>query len=73
MKKDQLKLKGFVWRAEQILLLKGVYIEKILDLFGKGGLVKKVENRKYGTSLQAPKVQLIEDFAVFCVSLAIFV
>jgi CRP-like cAMP-binding protein len=63
-------LAGFVPRAESVLLQKAEYLQHILDAFVKGGLVKRVEDKKYGTSLSDPRTSVLEEFAVFCRAVA---
>jgi CRP/FNR family cyclic AMP-dependent transcriptional regulator len=63
-------LNGLVARAEGVLLQRAEYLQSLLDAFVKGGLIKRVEDRKYGTSAGNPKAAVIEDFAVFCRAVA---
>ncbi len=73
IEEDEIKLfplNGFIPRAEAVLLQRAEYLQSILDGLVKGGLVKRVEDRKYGTSLSDPKAAVIEDFAVFCRAVA---
>jgi hypothetical protein len=42
------------------------YLQLILDAFTKSGLIKKVDDKKYGASISDPKSSVIEDFSVFC-------
>lgn len=62
--------KGFVERAELVLFKRAEYLQKIFDTFPSGGLVKLVENKKFGPSLQTPKAELVEGFANFCRTVA---
>ncbi|MCA2958950.1 MAG: Crp/Fnr family transcriptional regulator [Silvanigrellales bacterium] len=59
-------LKGFVPRCELVLLRRAEYLEKIFLCLNQSGLVKVVEDKKYGSSIQKPRAQLLEEFAVFC-------
>jgi CRP/FNR family cyclic AMP-dependent transcriptional regulator len=63
-------LNGFVPRAEGVILQKAEYLQRVLDAFVKGGLVKRVEDKKYGASLSDPRTSVLEEFAVFCRAVA---
>jgi CRP/FNR family cyclic AMP-dependent transcriptional regulator len=59
-------LSGFVPRAESVLLQRAEYLQLVLEAFVKGGLIKRVEDKKYGTSVGDPKTGVIDEFSVFC-------
>ena len=59
-------LKGFVPRCEIVLLRRAEYLDRIFGCLTQAGLIKTVEDKKYGTSIQKPRAQLLEEFGVFC-------
>jgi CRP-like cAMP-binding protein len=59
-------LKGFVNRCELVILRRAEYLEKIFSALQQAGLVKLIEDKKYGPSIQKPRAPLLEEFAVFC-------
>jgi len=59
-------LKGFVPRCELVILRRAEYLESVFRAFTGSGLVKVVEDKKWGPSVSKPKAQLLEEFAVFC-------
>lgn len=63
-------LNGFVPRSESVLLQNADYLQSILDSFVKGGLFKRVDDKKYGSSVSDPKPGVFEEFAVFCRAVA---
>lgn len=58
-------LKGFIARAESVILRDADYLEKIFGAFVSGGLIRVKEDKKYGESLLNPKAGALEDFSVF--------
>lgn len=73
IKEDDIELfplKGFIPRAEQVLLKRAEYLESLFAALIQGGLVKQAEDKKFGSSLMRPKVQLLDDFSVFCLQVA---
>jgi CRP/FNR family transcriptional regulator, cyclic AMP receptor protein len=58
-------LKGFVPRCELVILRRAEYLDQIFKSFVQGGLIKIVEDKKYGPSVSNPRPALIEEFAVF--------
>lgn len=63
-------LRGFIPRAEQVLHKRAEYLEVIFDAFMQGGLIKSVQDKKYGPSVQKPKPQILDDFSVFALQVA---
>jgi len=61
-------MKGLVETAEMLFFQRAEYWEKIFDLFLKQGLVKKIDNKKYGPSLAKIKPAFLEDFSNFVVN-----
>jgi CRP/FNR family transcriptional regulator, cyclic AMP receptor protein len=59
-------LNGFVNRCEGVLQRRAEYLQYIFDCFVNSGLLKVVENKKYGLCVSKPKFALLEDFGVFC-------
>ena len=63
---EMFPLKGFLPRAEIVLLKRAEYLEEIFKCFSQAGLIKVGEDKKYGSVIQKPKAQILEDFGVFC-------
>lgn len=63
-------LKSFLINAEHILTRPFDYLEKIFNAFSTSGLIKVIHDKKYGNIIMKPNVQLIEDFAVFSMSIS---
>ncbi|MFZ9520261.1 MAG: Crp/Fnr family transcriptional regulator [Silvanigrellaceae bacterium] len=63
-------LKGVVERCESILQKRSDYLEKILDAFVKGSLVKIQPDKKWGRSIYSPNAALMEDFGNFVLQCA---
>ncbi len=59
-------LKGLSARAEAILLQRGEYFEKMMELIGKCGVCKLGNDKKHGPCIIMPKAAAFEDFAQFC-------
>ena len=59
-------LRGFVNRCENVLQRRAEYLELIFGCFSQSGLIKLVEDKKFGPSISKPKAPLIEDFGIFC-------
>lgn len=57
--------KDLIIQAENILLKKYNYLESIYKAFKECGLIKEVDDSKYGKVLLKPNAGLIEEFAVF--------
>ncbi len=55
----------FLTIAENILQKKFQYLESIYKAFNDCGLIKEVEDKKYGKIINNPSAQLLEDFATF--------
>jgi len=58
-------LKGVPERCESIFLRETESIEKFLDAFVKGSLIKIQQDKKWGRSIMSPNAALMEDFANF--------
>lgn len=55
----------FLTIAENILMKRFQYLENIYKAFNECGLIKEVEDKKYGRIINNPNPQILEDFAVF--------
>ena len=55
----------FLTLAENILMKRFQYLESIYKAFNDCGLIKEVDDKKYGKIISNPNPQLLEDFAVF--------
>lgn len=69
IKEDDIELfplKGFMARAEGVLLRRAEYLESLFQCFVQAALVKQVDDKKHGRALLKPRAQVVEDFAVFC-------
>jgi CRP/FNR family cyclic AMP-dependent transcriptional regulator len=58
-------LAGLSARAEAILNLRAEYLEGIEEAFVKGGLIKVIEDKKWGDVVRNPKASVLEDFGIF--------
>jgi CRP-like cAMP-binding protein len=63
-------LKGVVERSESILQRRSDYLEKLLDAFVKGSLIKVQPDKKWGRSIYSPNAALMEDFGNFVLQCA---
>ncbi len=63
------QMKDFLIQAEFILLKKFSYLEQILTLFLKNGLVKVTQHQPYGLVIIKPRPELLEDYANFSVGI----
>ncbi|NBW83503.1 hypothetical protein EBR21_17285 [bacterium] len=63
-------LKGVVERCESILQRRSDYLEKLLDAFVKGSLIKIQPDKKWGRSIYSPNASLMEDFGNFVLQCA---
>ncbi|WP_161597545.1 Crp/Fnr family transcriptional regulator [Fluviispira multicolorata] len=62
--------KDFVTCAELILMKKYTYLEQIFKAFNECGLVKEIDDKKYGKILFKPSPGLLEEFAVYSLNIA---
>lgn len=63
-------LKGISARAEPVLNLRAEYIETILAVFVKAGLLKPVSDKKWGEMIREPRPKVYEDFGTFAYRVA---
>jgi CRP/FNR family transcriptional regulator, cyclic AMP receptor protein len=60
--------KDFIVQAECILMKKFSYLESIFNAFIDCGLIKEIDDKKYGKILLKPNAALIEEYAIFCLN-----
>ncbi|MEN9808490.1 MAG: hypothetical protein RLZZ488_57 [Pseudomonadota bacterium] len=58
-------LKGVIERSESILQRRAELLEKLLDAFVKGSLIKVQPDKKWGRSIYSPNAAVMDDFANF--------
>ncbi|MEY3904078.1 MAG: hypothetical protein RL189_3384 [Pseudomonadota bacterium] len=58
-------LKGVIERCESILQRRSELLEKLLDAFVKGSLIKVQPDKKWGRSIYSPNAAVMDDFANF--------
>ena len=58
-------LKGIPERCESLFFKRSETIEKYLDAFVKGSLLKISQDKKWGRSIMSPNAAILEDFANF--------
>ncbi|BBH53245.1 Crp/Fnr family transcriptional regulator [Fluviispira sanaruensis] len=62
--------KDFITCAELILMKKYNYLEQIFKAFNECGLIKEMDDKKYGKILMKPNPGLMEEFAAFSLNIA---
>ncbi len=60
-----LQMNDFLTLAENILMKKFSYLENIYKAFIDCGLIKEIEDKKYGKILSNPNPQILEDYSLF--------
>jgi CRP/FNR family transcriptional regulator, cyclic AMP receptor protein len=60
--------KDLLVQAESILMKKFNYLESMYKAFVDCGLIKEIEDKKYGKILLKPNAALIEEYAVFSIN-----
>jgi hypothetical protein len=63
------QIKDFLVQAENILMKKFSYLERMYNAFVSCGLIKELDDKKYGKILLKPNILLIEEYAVYSINL----